>query len=129
VIADSLELEDYRLLAFTIPCDRNGKPLGTHTIELNAKSGGTYNHKKLWESEVKNNPAHKPYNKVDYNYYPRGRVDISNNKATIYLNPNLNRNDIITDIKQRFGLSVDNIRKVRVFSDSSEHYQCFIDRD
>jgi hypothetical protein len=75
IISDSPDLEYYKLLSFTIPCDRNGRPLGTHAIELNAKSVGTYNHKKLWDSEVKNNPAHKPYNKRAYNYYPRGRVE------------------------------------------------------
>ena len=49
-----------------------------------AKSGNTYNHKKLW-SEIKPKGCNKPYN-----YYPRGRVDISNKgKAIIYLNPNI----------------------------------------
>ena len=35
-----------------------------------AKSGNTYNHKKLW-NEIKPRGCNKPYN-----YYPRGRVDI-----------------------------------------------------
>ena len=127
VIADSLDLEDYRLLAFTIPCDRNGKPLGIHAIELNAKSGGTYNHKKLWESEVKNNPAHKPYNKMDYNYYPRGRVEISNDKATIYLNPHIFETFIIADVEEQFGLTPDNISTGGVVADGSSHYKCWMD--
>lgn len=37
-----------------------------------AKSGNTYNHKRLW-NEIKPHGCNKPYN-----YYPRGRVDISN---------------------------------------------------
>jgi len=127
VISDSTDLEDYKLLSFEIPCDVYGNVLELPDIELNAKSGNTYNHKKLWEDEIGSNPAHKPYNKQPYNHYPRGRVDISNNRATIYLNPHLNKSDIIDDIKQRFGISPKSISKVRVVIDNSEHYQCFID--
>ena len=112
---------------FDIPCDPDGNPKNTHSVKLNSKSGNTYNHKKLWEEEIKSNPNHKPYNKKDYNYYPRGRVEISNNKATIYLNPNINKENIISKIKREFGLSTYNIQEVRVVIDGSAHYQCFID--
>jgi len=95
-------------------------------IALNAKSGNTYNHKKLWEDEIQTNPAYKPYNKKPYDHYPRGRVDISNNRVTIYLNPYINRDIIIAEIKQRFGLNTQNIPKVRVIVDNSEHYKCYI---
>ncbi|MCL2775859.1 MAG: hypothetical protein FWD71_21315 [Oscillospiraceae bacterium] len=127
VISDSSDLKDYNLLAFEIPCDAYGNVIEVPEIALNAKSGNTYNHKKLWENEIENNPAHKPYNRKPYNYYPRGRVDISNNWATIYLNPNIDRADVISEIRRRLGLSAQNIPKVRVVADNSEHYQCFID--
>ena len=126
IISDSFDLTGHKLLAFKIPCDAYGNPAGTHTVELNAKSGGTYNHKALWESEIKNNSAHKPYNKKDYNYYPRGRVEISNNKAVIYLNPIICQTSILEEIKAAFGLSVDTIPNTKVIADNSAHYACFV---
>jgi len=127
VITETSELTNWKLLAFEIPCDRNGNVIEETHIMLNAKSGSTYNHKKLWENEIKNNTAHKPYNKKDYNYYPRGRIDISNNKATIYLNPHINIPEIIDEIKQKFGLLPQNISMVRTVFDGSKHYECFLD--
>ena len=61
------------------------------------------------------------------NYYPRGRVEISHNKAVIYLNPHINKPDFIDEIIREFGLSSDNIPDVRVKNDGSEHYCCFLD--
>lgn len=127
VIAETRELTDWKLLPFKFLCDSKGNIIEETPIMLNAKSGRTYNHKLLWESEIKNNPDHKPYNKKDYNYYPRGRIDISNNKATIYLNPHINIPEITEVIKQKFRLTVQNISNVRVVSDGSKHYECFLD--
>jgi len=127
VITDHRDLSDYKLLVFDIPCDTDGNVCGTPKVELNANSGLTYNHKRLWASEIKNNSAHKPYNKRDFGYYPRGRVDIGNNRATIYLNPNISKTSIVEDIKQRFGLSKHKIGNVRVAVDGSVYYQCFMD--
>lgn len=129
VITEHSDLSGWNLLMFDIPCDTSGNVTGETSVRLNAKSGNTYNHKKLWESEIKNNPAHKPYNRREYDYYPRGRVDISNNSATIYLNHHINVPEIIRSVKVKFGLIERNISKVRVFSDGSDHYKCFIDRE
>ena len=129
IISANGDFQEYKLLAFEIPCDIYGNVIGTPEIALNAKSGNTYNHKKLWETEIQNNPAHKPYNKHPYNYYPRGRVDISNNRATIYLNPYINKDIIISEIQRKFGLDTLNISKVRVVVDNSEHYKCYINRE
>jgi len=111
---------------FGIPCDTNGNPLNIHSIELNSKSGNTYNHEKLWESEVKNNNEHKPYNKKEYNYYPRGRVEISHNRAFIYLSPHVSKQEIINEIIIGFGL-LENIPEIQIKADGSVHYQCFLD--
>lgn len=127
VITDDSDIEEWKLLVFDIFCDTGGNITKDPEIPVNAKSETTYNHKKLWETEVKNNPFHKPYNKREYDYHPRGRVDISNNKATIYLNPHINKPNIIKEIKSEFGLSTHNISAVRVFNDNSDHYKCFID--
>ena len=82
-----------------------------------AKSGNTYNHKKLWP-DVRPRGCNKPYN-----YYPRGRVDFSNKgKPIIYMNPNIS-DDIISDIKIKFGLR----EEPTIRYDSSQHYKCYLD--
>lgn len=82
-----------------------------------AKSGNTFNHKKLWK-ELSH--SSKPYN-----YYPRGRVDISNKgQAIIYLNPNIADESIISKIKVEFGIRGDNYK---VYEDYSDHYKCYLD--
>jgi len=82
-----------------------------------AKSGLTYNHKKLWP-DVKPKKCNKPYN-----YYPRGRVEITNSgKPVIYMNPNIDES-IISDIKVEFGLGVEPV----INYDHSNHYKCYMD--
>ena len=79
-----------------------------------AKSGNTYNHRKLW-SEVKPKGCNQPYN-----YYPRGRVEISNKgKAVVYMNPTIDAS-YISDIKTVFGLNDETVFR----HDHSEHYKC-----
>jgi len=83
-----------------------------------AKSGDTYNHKKLWQSVKPRECGNKPYN-----YYPRGRVDISNRgEVIIYMNPNIDES-FVADIKADFGLTSD----VTIRYDCSEHYKCYLD--
>lgn len=81
-----------------------------------SKSGLTYNHKKLWK-ELKINKS------VPYNYYPRGRVDFSNQgKPIIYMNSNIDTK-YVSQIKSEFDLTSD----PRIFYDNSEHYKCYLD--
>lgn len=82
-----------------------------------AKSGVTYNHKKLWQ-HVKPKGCNKPYN-----YYPRGRVDFTNKgKPVIYMNPNIDE-IFISGIISEFGLSENPVIRI----DNSEHYKCYLD--
>lgn len=99
---------DGELLAF---------PFTEDSLNGIAKSGNTYNHKKLWP-DIKPRGCNKPYN-----YYPRGRVDISNKgKPIIYMNPNIDE-DIISDIRVEFG-----IRETPMIRyDNSQHYKCYLD--
>ena len=128
ILSDDYDLGYYEFLGFEIPCDENGNPEGRHKYNLNAKNGLTYNHKKIWEEEIKNNSKYKPFNKKSFDYYPRGRVSISRGRADIFLNPHLNQEKIIREIKQFFGLIPRNISKVNIIEDGSSHYKCFIDR-
>jgi len=94
------------------------------SYKLNAKSEMTYNHQKLWDEL----PS-KLRNGKDFDYYPRGRVMIANNKATVYYNPNLNSEEFKNYIIDRFNLTKENgINKVRFICDCSEHYKCHLDK-
>lgn len=82
-----------------------------------AKSGNTYNHKKLW-ADIKPQNCNK-----SYNYYPRGRVVISNSgKPTIYMNPQIDKK-FVPQIKVAFGLR----SEPTITYDFSEHYKCYLD--
>lgn len=82
-----------------------------------AKSGNTYNHKKLW-NDVKPRGCKKPYN-----YYPRGRVEITNRgKVIIYMNPNID-DSMISDIRSEFGIT----GNPTISYDYSRHYRCYLD--
>lgn len=82
-----------------------------------AKSGNTYVHKKLWR-EVKPKKCHKPYN-----YYPRGRIEItSNGKGILYMNPNVSEY-LIPKIMKVFGLA----EMPKIVYDNSQHYKCYLD--
>lgn len=128
MLTDDSELSNYKLLTFTIPCDIHGTPVGRHTLELNSKNGMSYNHKKVWESFVQKQSCYRPYSKRPYDYYPRGRVQIANNKAKIYLNPNIYTEKVIEEIKNTFGLSPDTISQIRVLADHFAHYRCWMDQ-
>lgn len=128
ILPDDSESDGYNLLSFEVPCDVYGTPFGSHTMELNSKNGRNYNHKKVWETVVQKDSAYRPYNRKPYNYYPRGRVQIANNKAQIYLNQNCNTESIIEKIKEAFGLSSHTISQIRVMVDHSEHYHCWMDQ-
>lgn len=82
-----------------------------------AKSGQTYNHKKLWD-----HIRPKGCN-VSFDYYPRGRVEFNGQgKPIIYMNPNIDKS-WIPIIKVQFGLRED----PKIFYDNSQHYKCYLD--
>lgn len=82
-----------------------------------AKSGLTYNHKKLW-LHIRPKGCNKPYN-----YYPRGRVDFTNKgKPIIYMNLNID-DSFLSEIRTEFGLR----EEPKVQYDNSFHYLCYLD--
>jgi len=119
VIPEDNILTNYKLLTFGIKCDERGNIIGTPAIQPNSKSGKSYSHKITWETEIKNNSAHKPYNQNSFDYYPRGRVEITSRRAIIYLSPNINHSFILGDIKLKFGLNSHKISKIRIVEDNS----------
>ena len=102
-----------------ISCDENGVPLKSLEGDVVAKSGSTYNHKRLWLTLPKSITGGK-----DYRYYPRGRVEIANGKAKIYLNPIILNNEVkkeLIGIFELYGMSL------RMIADGSAHYKCHLD--
>lgn len=107
---------------FQIPCDSDGNAYDRSG--LTAKSGDTHNHEKYWNMLS----SRMTKNKL-FDYYPRGRAEISNGKATIYLNPNINTEEIRDLIISQYHLNKYNdIDKIRFMSDFSNHYRCYLDR-
>ncbi|MCM1322953.1 MAG: hypothetical protein NC218_02075 [Acetobacter sp.] len=111
------EIDKAHLLPFFKSCSLDGVPVDTDG--LNAKSGMTFNHKATWATLPKGITKGHPFD-----YYPRGRVEVSNNKATIWMNGNLI--ELADEIKSMYGLSI--LGKVQVREDGSEHYKCHFDR-
>lgn len=60
-----------------------------------------------------------------FNDLPRGRVEIHDFKAMIYLNPVLNQPEIISKIMNEFGLNeeIQGLSGIRVINDLSNHYR------
>ena len=81
-----------------------------------AKSGLTYNHKNLWP-EAKPRGCNKPYN-----YYPRGRVELTRKRPIIYVSPHLDKYDL-AEVRKDFGL----MDEPKVVFDNSDHYKCYLD--
>ena len=104
---------------FRIPCNSMGDITGATEYPLCSKDGTNYNHKILWSLLPKSLTGNKPFN-----YFPRGRVEIRNSKATVYLNPDINAEGIQSYIIGLFGLTKENgIKSVRFISDGSNHYK------
>lgn len=121
-IIDPNNIENNKNYCFTIPSDQYGN-IDSTDLELNAKTGTTYNHEKLWKSLPRLFTQGK-----QYNYFPRGRVEIQNSKATIYLNPTINNEEVQKFLIDEFHLTKSNgINKIVFHSDGSEHYKCYLD--
>lgn len=83
----------------------------------NSKNGLTYTHEKTWEDLASDEPSE--IRNKEWNYFPRGRVEIRNNKATIYLNPHIN-----IPMYQESIIKAFNLQRIphRFVSDGSSHY-------
>ena len=109
---------------FFIECDQTGEPNSPLTGSGIAKSGKNYNHKKMWESLDREITFGEPFD-----YFPRGRVEIANGIAKVYLHPTLNTARVKEYLIDRYGLSNPLIRKVVFLSDGSAHYRCRRDEE
>ena len=112
--------EEGRFIPITVKaeCDEYGNLLDER-VRFSSKSGESFNHQEEWE--IFEAMPGGEYRGLPYNYYPRGRVEIKNKKATVYLNPVLCTEYIKRLIFEKFGLFRDGIN-VRFVADGSSHY-------
>lgn len=123
-IVDLDNIDNNRNYCFKIPSDVYGNPIDD-TLDLNAKSGSTYNHKLVWDNLSRKLTKGKPYN-----YFPRGRIEFHNGIAKIFLNGNINREDVIDFLISEFNIVPHNgIKNIKVIEDNSSHYLCNLDDD
>ena len=65
----------------------------------------------------------KNYNNVCYDYYPRGRVEISRGIVTVYHSPHIPQDELKQWLIDKFNLTTHNgIKKIKMIADGSEHY-------
>ena len=113
------DLDNPHLITVAAECDANGE--ADPSVVFSAKSGRTFNHKIEWEKLGRDITGGH-----EFNYYPRGRVDIVNGKATIYLNPDLNNDAVLDIIFTEFELKENSeLKTIAVKSDGSHHYRYY----
>lgn len=113
-------LIDGELVCIKTACDTQGNP--TKDVSFSSKSGENFNHAAEW-AKLPRAITHG----MPFNYYPRGRVEVKNEKAVIYLNPSINRYEIQDELRERFGLDI--LSKVSVKNDGSEHYRALSENE
>ena len=101
------------LITVSVQCNEYGIPYDD--VCFSSKSGENFNHMTEWNRLDRHITERHPYN-----YYPRGRVEISNRRATVFLNPDINNKEIITLVKSQFELY--DLKNVTVKSDGTTHY-------
>ena len=116
-IVDTERLENNLPYIFKVDCNSDGEVLRyASEFPLNSKSGDNYNHKLVWENYL---DKQYTYN-LPYNYFPRGRVEIKNGVAKIFINPDVATESIIDFLIEQFNLSR---LTVKVIVDGSWHYK------
>lgn len=113
-------------LYFLIPCDNNGIIDDINfTIPSTMSSTGSdnYNHKRLWATLEKKYTNGKPFD-----YYPRGRVEISNGVAKVFHSVHIPQDELKQFVVDKFNLTSHNgVKKIKMIADGSEHYKCYLD--
>lgn len=98
-----------------IETDRQGAIL-EYDLPLNSRNGDNYAHKETWKALLCELTRNK-----SFNYYPHGRDEIRNSKCTIFLNPSINREEIVEYLKDQFELN--DFGLIRIVADHSNHYK------
>ena len=107
------------MISLPVPCDLEGNPAAD--ISFNSKKGDSNTRKNSWKDLV---AKRKDLRRFPWNYFPRGRVEISRGRAFVFMNPLIqNCEDYILRIRQEFHICE---LDVMIKMDNSAHYQCTI---
>ena len=113
-------------LYFTIPCDVFGDindPEFHIPDSMSSTGSDNYNHQRVWDSLERRYTKGKPFN-----YYPRGRVEISNGVAKVFHSPRIPQDELRKFVIDKFNLTPHNgIKKIKMIADGSDHYRCHLD--
>lgn len=112
----NFDTECPELITVSVACDKSGDP--KESARFSSKSGNNFNHRLEWEHLDRSITAGRPFN-----YYPRGRIEIKNGKATVFLNPVINKECIVSKVMDEFGLIDGELKRINIKSDGSNHYQ------
>lgn len=105
------------LITVSVCCDALGTPLVP--VVFSGKAGTNFNHKTEWEKLPRFVTGGVPFDT-----FPRGRVEIKRGGTTVFLNPDLCRESIISLIIAEFELeSLYASGNVKIIGDGSRHYQ------
>ena len=113
-------------LYFTIPCDVFGDindPEFHIPDSMSSTGSDNYNHQRVWNS------LDRRYTKgKHFNYYPRGRVEISNGVAKVFHSPRIPQDELRQFVIDKFNLTQHSgIKKIKMIADGSDHYKCHLD--
>ena len=112
----NFDTECPELITVSAACDKNGD--SKELVRFSSKSGNNFNHRPEWERLDRSITAGRPFN-----YYPRGRVEIKNGKATVFLNPAINKECIVYRIMDAFELMTGELNCINIKSGGSSHYR------
>ena len=113
-------------LYFTIPCDNDGNindPEFMIPDTMSSTGSDNYNHKRVWSTLGKEYTHGR-----SFDYYPRGRVEISNGIAKVFHSPRIPQEELKKFVIDKFNLTAHNgIKKIKMIADGSDHYKCHLD--
>ena len=104
------------LITVSVACDKNGD--SKELVRFSSKSSNNFNHRHEWDRLDRKITEGK-----SFDYYPRGRVEIKNGKATVFLNPAINKECIVRRIMDAFELMTGELNCINIKSDGSSHYR------
>ena len=104
------------LITVSVACDKSGD--SREPVQFSSKSDNNFNHRLEWERFGRSITAGRPFD-----YYPCGRVEIKNGKATVFLNPAINKECIVRRIMDVFELMTGELNCINIKSDGSSHYR------
>lgn len=103
-----------RLLCVQFSCGADGNALGDA-----APLADWNNHRRAWARLPKDVTQGKAFD-----CYPRGRVELRQGRAYLFLSPLLCREEVVLQVKDAFGLDQ---LPVLLKADGSRHYRCYLD--